>query len=172
MSAAETRRSMNRGAKVIDPRSACPRGPELKHPVFDANAVARAEETLKALGGSMRQWLESDVTRLQDLRIAAKQTHWSYASLEALLNATHDLKGMGETYGFPLVSQLAASLCRLLETDDGKAVVQRAPALACAHVDAIRAAVRDGVRSETHPLGGAALAVLEEQVAKLGVAPS
>ena len=65
----------------------------------------------------------------------------------------------------------AAPAARSHLTDDGKAVVQQAPALACAHVDAIRAAVRDGVRAETHPLGGAALAVLEEQVAKLGVAP-
>jgi hypothetical protein len=159
------------GAKIIDPRTAGPRSPELKHPVFDSEAVSRAEETLKALGGSMQRWLEADVMRLQDLRIGAQQAHWSYAALEGLLSAAHDLKGMGETYGFPLVSQLAASLCRLLETDDGKAVVQQAPALACAHVDAIRAAVRDGVRAETHPLGGAALAVLEEQVAKLGVAP-
>ena len=158
-------------AKTIDPRSAGLRGLNLKHPVFDASAVARAEETLKALGGSMQQWLETDVMRLQDLRIAAEQGAWSCTAQETLLSATHDLKGMGETYGFPLISQLAASLCRLLETDDGKAVVQRAPALACAHVDAIRAAIRDGVRSETHPLGGAALAVLEEQVAKLGVAP-
>jgi HPt (histidine-containing phosphotransfer) domain-containing protein len=158
-------------AKMIDPRSTGLRGLDLKHPVFDASAVTRAEETLKALGGSMQQWLETDVMRLQDLRIAAGQGAWSFTAQETLLSAAHDLKGMGETYGFPLISQLAASLCRLLETDDGKAVVQRAPALACAHVDAIRAAIRDGVRSETHPLGGAALAVLEGQVAKLGVAP-
>ncbi|MFT3726547.1 MAG: Hpt domain-containing protein [Terricaulis sp.] len=158
-------------AKVIDPRSTGLRGLDLKHPVFDAGAVTRAEETLKALSGSMQTWLEADVMRLQDMRVAAQQASWSYAALEALLSAGHDLKGMGETYGFPLVSQFSASLCRLLETDDGKAVVQRNPALACAHVDAIRAAVRDGMRSETHPLGGATLAVLEEQVAKLGVAP-
>jgi len=159
-------------AKVIDPRSAGLRGLDLKHPVFDAGAVTRAEETLKALGGSMQQWLEADVGRLQDLRIGAQQALWSYAAQEALMSGAHDLKGMGETYGFPLVSQLAASLCRLLETDDGKAVVQRSPALAAAHVDAIRAAVRDGLRSEAHPVGGATLAVLEEQVARLGVAPT
>ena len=91
-------------AKTIDPRSARLRGLELKHPVFDAEAVRRAEETLKALGGSMRQWLEADVMRLQDLRIAARQERWSYAALEPLLSAAHDLKGMGETNGFPLVS--------------------------------------------------------------------
>lgn len=170
MAVAETCRPMS-NAKIIDPRSAGLRGHGLKQPVFDAQAVTRAEETLKALGGSMQQWLEADVARLQDLRVGAQQEAWSYGALDGLMGAAHDLKGMGETYGFPLVSLLAASLCRLLETDDGKAVVQRSPALAIAHVDAIRAAVRDGLRSHTHPIGGATLAVLEDEVAKLGVAP-
>ena len=158
-------------AQVIDPRNAGLRGLALKSPVFDAEAVQRAEDTLKSLGGSMQKWIEADVARLQDLRIAAEQQQWSFNALEAVVGAAHDLKGMGATYGFPLVSQLAASLCRLIETDDGKTIAQRAPALTCAHVDAIRAAVRDGVHSETHRVAGTMLAVLEAQVAKLGVAP-
>jgi hypothetical protein len=158
-------------AQVIDPRSASLRGLDLKAPVFDADAVQRADDALKSLGGPMRQWLAADVARLQDLRVAAEQQQWSFNALEALVGAAHDLKGMGATYGFPLVSQLAASLCRLIETDDGKAIAQFAPALTCAHIDAIRAAVRDGVHSKTDRIAGTMLAALEAQVAKLGVAP-
>jgi len=159
-------------AQVIDPRNAGLRGLDLKQPVFDPDAVRRAEQMLKVLGGSMQQWLEADVTRLQDLRVGAERTGWSYSALEVLATAAHDLKGMGETYGFPLISKLAASLCRLLETDDGKAIAQSAPALTCAHVDAIRASFRGEVRDAADPVGGATLAALEHQVARLGVAPT
>jgi len=156
---------------LIDPRQSGLRGLDLKHPLFDESAVDRAEQMLKVLGGSMQQWLDADVQRLQDLRLAGEQSDWSFAAQEALVSSAHDLKGMGETYGFPLVSKLAASLCRLLETEDGKAITQRSPALACAHVDAIRAAVRGNVRTESDRVAGATLAALEGEVAKLGVAP-
>jgi hypothetical protein len=157
--------------QLIDPREAGPKRLELRHPLFDESAIERAEQMLQVLGGSMQQWLEADVARLQDLRAAAERAGWSFNAQDNLVSVAHDLKGMGETYGFPLVSRFSASLCRLLETDDGKAVAQKSPALACAHVDAIRAAVAGEIRTANHPIGGATLAVLEAEVAKLGVAP-
>jgi hypothetical protein len=156
---------------LIDPREAGLKRLELHHPLFDESAIARAEQMLQVLGGSMQQWLEADVARLQDLRAAAEHAGWSFSAQENLVSVAHDLKGMGETYGFPLVSQFSASLCRLLETDDGKSLAQKSPALACAHIDAIRAAVAGEIRSASDPVGGATLAALEAEVAKLGVAP-
>ena len=109
--------------------------------------------------------------QLQTLRLAADAARWDAVSIDALLCAAHDLKGLGATYGFPLVTAIAASLCRLTETDDGKAVVTRDPTLARAHVDALRAIVRDSIRAPNHPLGSALHQTLEAEVAKLGVAP-
>jgi chemotaxis protein histidine kinase CheA len=157
--------------QTIDPRDAGVRTLDLKKPVFSEDAVLRADETLKAMAGSMQQWIETDIDRLQDLRLAAEAAHWDAASVEALMGAAHDMKGVGATYGFPLVTDIAASLCRLTETDAGKVVVHRDPTLARAHVDALRALVRDGVRSGSHPVGHALKLTLEAEVAKLGVAP-
>jgi len=157
--------------QMIDPREAGLRGLELKRPLFDDEAVARADNTLKAMSGSMEQWLDADVERLQQARLAAEAENWSVASLEQLMSVAHDLKGMGGTYGFPLATQLAASLCRLIETDAGKAVAQREPALVRAHVDALRAAVRERIRENTHPVGRILVETLDAQVQRLGVAP-
>ena len=157
--------------QTIDPREVGLRTLDLKQPVFGPEAIARADETLKAMAGSMQQWIDADIAHLQTLRLAADAARWDAVSIDALLCAAHDLKGLGATYGFPLVTAIAASLCRSTETDDGKAVVARDPALARAHVDALRAIVRDGVRAPNHPLGSALRQTLEAGVAKLGVSP-
>jgi hypothetical protein len=160
-------------AKVefIDPRTAGAQPPPLKKPVFDANAVVRADETLRAMSGSFADWLEGDMQKLQTARLNAEQGGWTDAGLEALLAAAHDLKGMGATYGYPLATQLSASLCRLIETEAGKEAARARPSLVCAHVDALRASVRDGIKSSAHPVGRAILEALEREVDSLGVAP-
>ena len=155
----------------IDPHDVGLRTLDLKQPVFGPEAVARADETLKAMAGSMQQWIEADITQLQDLRLTAEAANWDAISVDALMGCAHDLKGLGATYGYPLVTQIAASLCRLTETEEGKAVVSGDPCLARAHVDALRAIVRGGIRTHDHPIGMALRQTLEAEVAKLGVAP-
>ncbi len=143
----------------------------LAQPIFDEEAIARADKTLEAMSGSFEQWLDADVRNLQAARTAAEGANWSVTSLASLFATAHDLKGMGATYGYPIVTQIAASLCRLIETDAGKQAAAAHPALVCAHVDAIRAALRDGMKSDEHPVGKALLQALDAQVAALGVAP-
>jgi hypothetical protein len=158
-------------AELIDPRDTGLRTFELKKPVFDAGAVARADEALGAMGEELQAWLDADVERLQGARMRADAVGWSVLSQEDVHAIAHDLKGLGATCGSQIATQIAASLCRLIETDAGKALAQRDPALARAHVDALRAAVRDGIRSTQHPVGRAVLQALEARVAELGVAP-
>lgn len=140
-------------------------------PVFDADAIARADETLKAMSGSFQQWLEADVRKLHQARLDAEHAAWSDASLDQLMGAAHDIKGMGESYGYPLATQIAASLCRLIETAPGKVAARANPALASAHVDALRAIVRDQIKSGDHSAGRAVMKTLAAEVEKLGVAP-
>lgn len=142
-----------------------------KTPVFDSDAVARADQTLKAMSGSFQQWLEADVTRLQHARVTAAQVGWTDAAIEQVMCVAHDIKGMGASYGYPLATQIAASLCRLTETASGKNVVRNAPGLAEAHVDALRAVMRDQIKTSEHAIGRALLRALDSEVERLGVAP-
>jgi hypothetical protein len=158
-------------AEIIDPREAGQRHQTLKPPVFDEGALARADKTLEAMSGSFEQWLHADIARLQDARLRAERYGWSDAGLDTLWRVAHDLKGMGSTYGFPLVTQLASSLCRLTETEAGKSAARGDTALVCAHVDGLRAAVRDRITSTRDPVGKALVEALETRVASLGVAP-
>ena len=168
-------RSVN--AFLTGPRNAHPmakpqaRPLDLKAPVFDEAAVARADDALKAMSGSFQEWLEEEMSKLQAARLAAETARWSAPALEPVMAAAHDLKGLGGTYDFPLVTQIAASLCRLIETDAGKAAARAEPALVCAHVDALRAALRGGIKTDDHPIGRSLLQALEAKVEALGVAP-
>ncbi len=143
----------------------------MSQPVFGPEALAHAEKALGEMSGSFEQWLEADIAKLQAARAAAAAANWCDVSLDAVWRASHDLKGMGGTYGYPLVTQLAASLCRLTETAAGKAAARANPALVEAHVDGLRAAVSDRIATDAHPLGKALLETLEAQVRQLGVAP-
>lgn len=140
-------------------------------PVFDAEAIARADETLKAMSGSFQQWLEADVRRLQQARVEAERASWSDPALEEVMSAAHDIKGLGESYGYPLATEIAASLCRLIETGAGKGAARANPALVTAHIDTLRAIVRDQIKSSAHPTGRALLKALAGEVERLGVAP-
>lgn len=158
-------------ARVIDPREAGRRPPKLTQPVFSEEALARADKTLEAMSGSFEKWLDADIAKLQGARLSAAEAAWSDAALDVIWRAAHDLKGMGGTYGYPLVTQLAASLCRLTETEAGKSATRANPALIDAHVDGLRAAVRDHITSDAHPVGRALVQTLETKVRQLGVAP-
>ncbi len=79
--------------------------------------------------------------------------------MESLYLRAHDLKGLGATYEFPLVTRIAASLCRLI--DDPKTRAAAPMGLVDAHIDAIKAVVRDDIKSDDHPMGRAIAVELE-----------
>ena len=130
---------------------------------LDAATVARAEEALKSLAGQFQQWLQDEIEKLEAARQAVHDQGPTPAAMEQLYLRCHDLKGLGATYEFPLISRVAGSLCRLM---DGPEIRTDVPLfLVDAHIDAIRAIVRDEIRDPDHPTGRALAQALEMRVA-------
>jgi hypothetical protein len=140
-------------------------------PAFDEAALKRAEAALASLSGEFQTWMEEEVNKLVAARDAARAAGWDDASLDHVFGCSHDAKGLGATYEYPLVTRLAGSLCRLVETPAGKEAARKTPQLVNAHVEAIRATVRDRIKELSHPVARALLGELETQVDQLGVAP-
>lgn len=135
---------------------------------IDAAAIAKAEAALKSLSGNFSEWMQDELTKLEAARQAIRVSGLNAETAEALYFRAHDLKGLGATYEFPLVTRIAASLCKLIDDPDTR---QGAPMfLVDAHIDAIRAAVRDDIKTDTHPVGKILITELERRVAE--VAPS
>ncbi|CAN7143446.1 Hpt domain-containing protein [Phenylobacterium sp. LjRoot225] len=129
---------------------------------LDPAAIAKAEAALKSLSGNFAQWLQDEITKLETARQAIRTDGVTIQTMESLYIRAHDLKGLGTTYGFPLITRIAASLCVLTDDEEKRA---RAPmALVDAHIDAIRAAVRDDIKTDEHPVGRALAEELEVRV--------
>ncbi len=126
---------------------------------LDADAVARAEAALKSLSGQFAQWMQDELDKLDVSRADVRAKGMTSETAEGLYMRAHDLKGLGATYEFPLVTRIAASMCKLI---DNPATRAKAPLpLVDAHIDAIKAAVRDGIRTDDHPVGKALVEELE-----------
>ena len=131
---------------------------------LDPAAIAKAEAALKSLSGNFAQWLNDEIAKLEAARQAIRADGLTPQTTENLYLRAHDLKGLGTTYGFPLITRIAASLCVL--TDDADKRVRAPIALIDGHIDAIRAAVRDDIRNDEHPVGRALAEELETRVAQ------
>ena len=130
---------------------------------IDANAIARAEEALKAMSAQFSQWLNDEVAKLDQAQADIREQGYTPQTAEALYFRAHDLKGLGTTYEFPLITRIGASLCRLIDDKDKRLTVSLA--LVDAHIDAIKAAVRDDIKTDDHPVGRILIEELERKVA-------
>lgn len=130
---------------------------------IDANAIAKAEAALQAMSAQFGQWLEDELTKLDAAQSAIRTQGLTPETGEALYCRAHDLKGLGTTYQYPLVTRIAGSLCKLL--DDASKRVNAPMVLVDAHVDAIKAVVRDKIQTDEHPTGRILAEALEARVA-------
>jgi Hpt domain len=130
---------------------------------LNPGAVAKAEAALKSLSGQFSQWLQDELGKLEAARAAIRAEGLNAETGSRLYTHAHDLKGLGTTYEFPIVTRMAGSLCKLIEEPAKR---MSAPMhLVDAHIDAIRAAVRDNIKDASHPVGKVICEELERQVA-------
>jgi multidrug efflux pump subunit AcrA (membrane-fusion protein) len=99
--------------------------------------LARAEEATTALRANYTQWARIDVDNTQALLDAAKKApEGRREQLDLLYAAMHNIKGQGTSFGYPLVTRLGQSLCRLIAP--GRAVDDAGLKVAQAHLDALK----------------------------------
>ncbi|MDB5432969.1 MAG: Hpt protein [Caulobacter sp.] len=158
--------SQNSTTQVIQPPNALRLKVGSRFGALDAGAIAKAEAALKSLSSNFAQWLQDELTKLAAARARITTEGMTPETAEVLYMRAHDMKGLGTTYEFPLITRIAASLCKLIDE----------PATRCAapmvlidgHIDAINAAVRDNIKTDDHPVGKALVEALEARVKDLG----
>jgi hypothetical protein len=129
---------------------------------IDPAALAKAEAALKGLSDNFDQWMQDELTKLDAARAHITSDGFTAETGENLYFRAHDLKGLGSTYGFPVVTEIAGSLCRLI---DDPATRLKAPLfLLDAHIDGIKAAVRGDIRDADNPVAKSLLAELNRRV--------
>lgn len=114
----------------------------------DRDAIARAEKAIEELSVEFDGWMHEEVTRLLETRAVVKREGLVAPHADELFRAAHDLKGQADTLGYPLVTLLCTSLCRLLEATEER---DRIPmSLIDNHVDAVHIVIRDKIKTDNH----------------------
>ena len=131
-------------------------------PPIDEEAIERAEKALQTMADTFENWIGEEVDLLLAARDVLKKDGASSTTIDELSRRAHDIKGQGATLNFPFVTQIAEQLCRLCEHLPEPSVFP--VPLAEAHVDALRAVVRDGIRGDNDPTGRALVTELATRV--------
>ncbi len=125
-------------------------------------AVAKAEAALQQLSGQFGAWLQEELTKLEFAHGRIKAEGVSGDAGTEFYLCCHDVKGLGSTYEYPSVTRIAGSLCKLLDDEEKR---MKAPmVLIDAHVNAIKACVRDQMKELNHPIAQALADEMEKQV--------
>lgn len=130
---------------------------------IDNDAVARAEAALAAMSVNFEDWLQAEITRLNKAMSTVNAEGRSETGMEALYHRAHDLKGLGATYGYPIISRISGTLCRLIDSAE-KRLTSPLPLIEV-HVEAIKAAARNKITTDEDAIGRALVKELETKVA-------
>ena len=76
---------------------------------IDADVVARAEAALKSLSVQFSRWLQDEIDKLEAANGRLALEGLAGEAGETFHIHAHDLKGLGGTYEFPIVTRVAAS---------------------------------------------------------------
>lgn len=115
-----------------------------------SKVVGKAEAALLRLQEEFEACVGEEIERLRAFR-ATFNANPTASELGHLHMLAHNLKGLGATAGFPVISQISAQLCALLDDEDYEFAEQ--VGLIDDHIDALSALFAQRVRTPEHPVG-------------------
>jgi chemotaxis protein histidine kinase CheA len=125
--------------EVITPPNPLARA--VSHAAAEDDPVARAEAALTQLSSEFSRWMDDECGKLDKARERTREAGMTGYPVEALFRAAHDIKGQAATFGFPMVAEVADSLCRLIERARDPQRIP--PDLIDQHIAAVRAVIRE-----------------------------
>jgi len=130
----------------------------------DLAPVQRAEQALKQLAVAFDGWLANEVEALSAARDVVRAQGLTKNTGGKLYLAAHDLKGLAETYGYPLIARVCSTLCLLL---DAATQHDRIPIeIIDHHVNAVRKMMLMKMKAGNHPQGVAVANRLHDVVSE------
>ena len=114
------------------------------------DSIERAEIAMAAMSDKFKEWLEVEVLKFDKCRNEmCKESN--AINLDALHVVAHDVKGQAETMGYPLITLVSASLCKLINVWENPKTFPLDQLNN--HVDAIKVLLSQNIKSKDHPIG-------------------
>lgn len=115
----------------------------------DEMSVAAADAAMKDLSGDFQNWMGDEVNRLIAAYEQFRDAKSSERDVSNLFRAAHDIRGQASVFGYPLASEIAGSLSKLLDKIEPDYLPIQ---LIAHHVDAVKAVYRNNIRDHANPV--------------------
>jgi len=130
----------------------------------DLHLIEKADNALNDMRSDFALWLEDEVEKLEKSADIVRKEGLKGKEGEDLFIRAHDLRGLGSTYDFPIITRIASSMTKMIDMPEKRDV---APiGLVLAHVNAIRAALVQNIRDSTDPVAAELAGQLEVMAAE------
>ncbi|MDY0871876.1 Hpt domain-containing protein [Dongia rigui] len=141
-----------------------------------ARRLARAEAAVADLAKSYVTWASADVDKCTEHLATARAVQPvanipegavddRMIAVQALYAIAHNIKGQGSSFGFPLMTRLGDSLCRL--TRAKRPIPDADLNLIQAHLDAMRLVLAQNIRGDGGAIGDKLAQRLEAMVMEI-----
>lgn len=159
MTALKDREASKHRVKLTPPSYALKsRAPATKRDLSDA--LNAADQAVVALASEYEEWVREDLATLEAAFDALRASGGAHDAIAAVHDIAHDMSGQGGSFGYPLISTVGASLCKMLrdrETLDGRYLDATA-----VHIDAMRLIIVRPLKEDGGSEGAQLIAELEK----------
>lgn len=130
---------------------------------LDANSIKKAEKVFDSLRGEFEEIAKGDVAKLALAAAALLGNPNDIKKRQEVYMLSHELRGQGGSYGYPLVTRFGDQLCRYLDaTDmlDAKTLI-----IVKAAADAIAVVINNKVSGDGGETGRQLVGMLDRAIA-------
>lgn len=137
-------------------------------PQIPADILEQAEQSLERAVLDFTTWAQEYLQNLGALCDEAKDDEIKRSSkFSEINNLAHELRGQGGTFGYPLISVFGKMLYE--STHEGCPLTENQVEVIRAHIDAMRAVIRDKVAGDGGQIGKELLASLKQAIQRYEV---
>jgi len=136
----------------------------------DTAMLEKAEALIANLQGDFVVWVQDDLKKLQQHydAAAALPVAERNQAMQEVFGVLHDMKGQGGSFGYPLVTSIANTLCRFMETRTAFGPHEMEAILL--HINALRLVVADRLSGDGGTKGDKLLKGLDLVIQKFAAA--
>lgn len=137
---------------------------------IDKEALKEAEIAVQVLGHKMyAKWADTDLDRMKETFERLKTTNLDDPQgIKTMLRICWDMKGLGGTFGYPLVTEITHFLSNYLEHCLEHQETRVVPTIVTAHIDALNVVLSQKISGDGGVIGRELISGLEKVVLKTG----
>lgn len=133
----------------------------------DLKALEQAEQLIAGMQDSYLEWVEDDLKKISGFYQQAVSEVDNRAQLfDDIFSVSHDIKGQGGSFNYPLMTMIGNLLCRFLERREGDPKESHM-AIIKVHIDAMRLVIAQRMEGDGGRAGDNLIRGLNAAVAKI-----